>query len=228
MSKGKRIKWDMAWIVDNFDRYPSLLEMTDAYNQAHGTKHIYRTFKGMCQRRGLRKCNLSAEQDQYIRDNYANWGVKKLTAEYNKRFGTSKTQEQIRRLVQNRGLVITDSETYKKLRAVHPTKMQVGECSKGWVEPYVKLGNGKFETAKRYYYRQKHGEIPAGYKIINLDGNVNNLADENLAAVSMHESMLMARNGLYTSNATLTKAGIMYCRLRVKIKNCENYGGQQC
>ena len=153
-----RIKWDIEWICENFNSYDTLQKLNTEYNKTHGTDIGYRTFKGVCQRNGMYKSNLSEEQELFLREVYPMYGVKKTTELFNEKFGTNKTCEKIRGLVSNRKLTIQDHDTYCKLRC-KSAKMEVGEISKGWGQNYVKLPNGKFQLASRYIWEQKYGKL---------------------------------------------------------------------
>lgn len=217
-----RIEWDRTWIDTNFNGYPTLQEMLVGYNKAHDTEYRYTTFKAYCQRNGYKKANLTKEQDNFIRDNYKCMGVQKLTDEYNSRFGTNKTYKQMRGLVMNRKLTCDyDVKRYLGKNSI----LSDGEISRGWKEPHVKVSNGKFINASRYFYEKEHGKLKPNEIVIRLDGDCNNYDMDNLMAISRAENALMAKNGLYSTNGTLTKAGIMLCRLKRKIKDAEKEEG---
>ena len=213
--RGHRIEWDEAWIVANFHASPSLQELNRKYNETHGTKICYRTFRGFCQRRGLKKCNLTEEQDAFIRNNYATMGGKMLTEAFNKAFNTNKSYKQIRALVNNRKLTIADESLYKDCRInKRGIKYEVGDVTQGWCEPYVKVGKDKFVKASRYVYE----------KVVHLDGDLNNYGIENLQAIPNSYNAIMMRNGLWSHNPTLTKGALMLCELREKINQVQIRG----
>ena len=220
------IDWDELWVSENFDRYDSLIALNEAYNRLHGTCICYRTFKGFCQRNGYKKCNISAEQDAFIREAYPKYGAKKTAELFNQEFGTHKTFKQIRTLAHNRHLKIEDGEVFYDTRVnKRGCKYKVGEVSQGWKEPYVKIGDNKWIREGVYNYVNAYGEVPEGYIVINLDMNHENNSPENLAAIPKRYSAKLMRNKLYSHNATVTKAVLMLLELEDKIS--ESYMDNQ-
>lgn len=213
-----RIAWDAAWIQEYFDQYKSIKDLCVAYNQTHETEYCYRTFKGYCQRKGLRKSNLTAEQDLFLRQAYPKYGSIKTAEMFNDKFGTHKTHKQIRSLAHNRGLSIEDDDIYRECRVRKTCKMKVGECSDGWCEKYVKVAPGKFVRYSRYRWECENGTIPNDHIVIFLDGDHNNNDIWNLCSIPKRYAAKLMRNKLYSSHPALTKAAIMLCELDDRIK----------
>lgn len=214
-----RIKWDYDWIRANFNEYATIQDLNKAYNTSHNVDLCYRTFKGVCQRMGLKKSNLTKEQDAFIRLTYPICGTIETTRLYNETFGTNKTCEQMRSLIGNRKLTIADDDTYTKLRNTKPIKYKVGETTKGWKEPYVKVGTGKFVAEGKWVYEQAYGKVPSSYMVIHLDGDMFHNDLDNLAAIPRKYNAWLIRNNLYSKEAPLTRAAILWCELQERIKN---------
>lgn len=213
-----RIKWDVEWVHERFASANSIKDLLEEYNEAHGTDICYRTFKGFCQRQGLRKCNLTAEQDAFIKEMYSLLGTVALTEAFNKRFHTSKTQRQMRSLVGNRNLTITDKALYLDCRVnKRGCKYKIGEMTKGWKQPYVKVAENRFVRAERYVWEQANGKIPKGYKVIHLDGDSANHSAENLQAIPPAYCAKLCRNKLYSHHPLITKGAIMCFELQDRI-----------
>ena len=213
-----RIKWDTEWIFERFESANSIKDLSAEYNEAHGTDICYRTFKGFCQRQGLRKSNLTSEQDAFIKEMYPALGTVALTEAFNKRFQTNKTQMQMRSLVCNRKLTITDEKLYYDCRInKRGCKYEIGEMTQGWHRPYVKVSENKFIRAERYVWEQENGTIPKGYKVIHLDGNPANYSIENLQAIPPAYCAKLCRNKLYSHHPLITKGAIMCLELQDKI-----------
>lgn len=218
-----RIEWDVEWMLEHFESASSLKELCTDYNKDHGTDIGYNAIRGFFQRRGMKRCNLTEEQDLFIRENYPRLGVSKLTESFNKYFGTNKTYQQMRALVNNRKLTIADEQVYKECRAnKRGCKYEVGEMTQGWQEPYVKVGENRFIHLDRYNFEQKYGKLPKGYKVIHLDGDPHNHKIENLEAISPYCSAIMARNKLFSCHPIVTKGAIMCCELQEKIVSKES------
>lgn len=69
----------------------------------------------------------------------------------------------------------------------------------------------------RLLYEKHYGEIPDGYVVIFLDGDKDNFAISNLAAVSRNELVRLNQNGLIYDHSDLTRSGIEIARLMIKI-----------
>lgn len=222
----KRIEWDYAWVEDNFDKCDSLQTLNTFYNEAHGTDICYRTFKGFCQRQGYKKCNLTLEQDRFIIENYPRYGAVRTAEMYNATFGKNKTAKQIRSLAHNRHLKIADADMYAKVRSEarwrSGSAYQVGESSKGWKEPYVKVGDNKWIAEGLYNYTQAYGEVPKDHVVLHLDNDKHNNNLENLVAIPKRYMGKLTRNRLYSHNAMVTRGAIMLMELEDKLNVFQN------
>lgn len=217
------IAWDAEWIFERFDDAPTIKDLAEEYNKAHGTEICYRTFKGFCQRNGLMKCKLTKEQDTFIRENYSTMGVKRLAEAFNEKFHTHKTYEQMRRLACNRKLTIADDEVYNACRHDRGCKYEIGDRTIGWQEPYVKVGENKFVHADRYDWEQAYGKLPKDYRVIHLDGNRGNHNLDNLQAIPLAYSAKLMRNKLYSHRPEITKGAIMLFELQEKIERTRQW-----
>lgn len=227
MSRGQRIKWDVAWVEDNFAECDNLKTLNALYNETHMTDICYRTFKGFCQRQGYKKSNITEEQDEFIRENYPKYGAAKTADIFNATFNTNKKPDQIKRLAHNRHLKIADEEVYKNLRVnKRGCKYKVGDVSKDWDIPYVKVGDNKWIRESLYKYTQAYGEVPEDCVILHLDRNQCNNDIDNLVAIPKRYTAKMARNWLYSHNATITKGALMLMELEEKIDDRLVFGQQ--
>ena len=92
------------------------------------------------------------------------------------------------------------------------------QASDGYI--YIKISD-KTNVPKKENWKQKHkllwekhhGPVPAGHKLIFLDGNKMNITLENLALVTDAELLIMNRRKLIFDNAEATKSGINVARL---------------
>jgi len=90
--------------------------LAQAFNDRFSTEKTKAQIKSMLQNHKIRcgrkhKDRLvsrlrlyTEEQVQFIRDNYVGRSVKEMTALFNGRFGTDRTQQQIKTAVSNRGI----------------------------------------------------------------------------------------------------------------------------
>lgn len=217
MNRG-RIEWDVAWVKNNFEKCDSIKALNALYNKEHGTDICYRTFKGFCQRQGYKKVNLTKAQVELIRENYPKYGAAKTADIFNSTFNTNKTPAQIKRFAHYRHLKITDKRVYENLRVnKRGCKYKVGEVSRGWSEPYVKVNDTKWVKEHIYNYTQAYGGVPKDCVILHLDKDAYNNSIENLVAIPKRHTAKLARNHLYSYNATVTKAALMLMELEDKI-----------
>lgn len=99
---------------------------------------------------------------------------------------------------------------------------------------WVKVSDYK-NKPYRYNWRMKHhliweaahGPIPAGHKVIFLDGDVGHFELSNLALVSAAEHMESVRRGLRFANAELTRTGVNIVRLSRALEGCRREGWKE-
>jgi hypothetical protein len=94
----------------------------------------------------------------------------------------------------------------------------------GYIEVKIQDGalNNNWEFKHRYIYEQHYGKIPKGYKVIFLDGNINNFSIDNLKAVSSHEELIMNEHKLRYSNKELTNIGHLIAKIEQKRRKLKN------
>ena len=104
--------------------------------------------------------------------------------------------------------VTNDGDVFIKLR-------DGGKAREGW------------EYLSRHIWKQHHGEIPDGMKVVFKDNNSLNCSIDNLMLVTQGELASMNRHGYKSSFPDVTEAGLGLIRLRNKSKSMKERKGQK-
>jgi hypothetical protein len=102
--------------------------------------------------------------------------------------------------------------------------MPVGsEKTKGDGYVWVKIKDPNTWKQKHHLlWGSVYGNLPEGYVLIFLDGNRKNISLENLLLVTRGQLAVMCRQGLFSENAELTKAGATLAALKIKAAEIVN------
>lgn len=183
---------------------------------------------------------------QYVHENYRGVGYKLMAERLQQEFGRTYTPTQVmafyknNRLhagidtrfpkgIQNRKGKKVSPEGYQKLLAsgtlfskghTPANKVPVGtERIDGSGYHKIKVGEpNKWEMAHKLVWIEHYGVLPEGKNIIFKDGNKDNLAPENLVAVTLAENGLMNRKKLRFKDPEKTEAGLNIARVLLKTK----------
>ena len=134
------------------------------------------------------------------------------------------------------------AETREKLK---DTFFKKGQRSHNWVpvgtevfhDGYmlVKVKDGpdlgqwdRWAFKHRLVWESAHGPIPKGGHVIFLDGDHRNCDLSNLELVTNAEQGYLTMRKLRSSNAEITRVGVMVARLGVAIKNKKKKGAPKC
>lgn len=188
------------------------------------------------------------EMKVFIFENYKGKTSQELADLVNKHFGTSFTALQMRRFRGNNKLKSGLTGHFKKGLIPHnkgkkfPNMPQnSGQFKKGskppnWVPVgtirYTTDGYPKIKIAEPNIWKQMHrkvweehyGPIPRGHVVVFLNGDKTNWDILNLACLSKNEIVRMNQDGLFASDADLTRVGIGYTKLKSKIIEVKRNG----
>jgi hypothetical protein len=64
-------------------------------------------------------------------------------------------------------------------------------------------------------WEKKNGKVPEGYVLTFLDGDKSNITLDNLALISMAESLEITRSNLRSTNPEFTKTGILIAKVKI-------------
>lgn len=91
--------------------------------------------------------------------------------------------------------------------------------------PKIKVADpDKWEYLHRQTWEKHHGLVPDRHSVVFLDGDKTNWDISNLACLSKNEIVRMNQDGLFASDADLTKVGIGYTKLKNKIIEVKRNG----
>lgn len=179
------------------------------------------------------------EIKEFIKANHVGVGPKDMMDQLNKTFGTSYSREQIKHYYGNHGINSGLDGQFPKGH-IPPNKGRKGYHSpgseKGWFKKghrpvnHKPLGSERVDvdgytlikTAEPNVWRPKHkviweeknGEVPEGCVLTFLDADKLNINLENLALITMAESLELTRSNLRSENAEFTKTGILIVKVK--------------
>jgi hypothetical protein len=176
-------------------------------------------------------------QIRFIESKITGRSVAEMTALFNKRFGLSITESQIKGFMANHNLR-NERDTHFRPGQIPPNKGRKGYCSpgseKGWFQPgqmpfntmplgseriskdgYVEVKYSEKSGSPKNRWKGKHvliwekanGPVPKGHAIIFADGNRLNMTLKNLLMVSRAELAVMNHSHLISAHRELTKTG---------------------
>ena len=227
----------------------SYAKMAELFNEHYGLSLTFEQMKSLLTRHGfrngLRSNNLPkkkylTQHIQFLKRNVSGRSCAELTCLFNKKFGMSATDVQIRGTLKRYGLR-TGRDTRFKKGCIPHTKgkkgVRSGEAT--WFRPglmpwnYMPIGTERINSmgyveikiANPNIWQRKHfvlwekvnGPVPKGHVIIFADKNRFNISIDNLLMVSRAELSTMNRCGLTSSHKTLTNAGIAIANLKMLI-----------
>lgn len=132
----------------------------------------------------------------------------------NKTFRTDYTQEQMKSFYGNNDISSGLTGYFKKGQASH-NKMPVGtEVIKGDGYLWKKIAEpNKWRQKHILVWEEKNGKVPEGHVLTFLDGDRTNVDIENIALITMAESLQLTRMELRSENPEFTKTGILIARI---------------
>lgn len=221
------------------------VEMSESAMKSYKSNHNLKSGTPSGLPKGHPSKQFPREIADYIRNNYKGVGNKEMAERLNKKFGTNYTAKQLNTFYKNHGLNcgLTGrfepghipankgkhmptrgrmAETqFKKGHTPH-NKLPIGSIIKksdGYM--WKKIGEGARDWKQMHVivWEEAHGPRPEGYLITFKDGDTTNYKLENLALVSMAESLEMTRKGLRSDNPSITETGVLVARLNCKINS---------
>ena len=222
---GRAVDWNDKWIAENYLRYPSYKEMRVAYNEKFGTNVSIAAIKNHTHYKlGIEKprenCrHYTEEQIEFLKENYPIYGCRKTLKMFNERFNETRTWSSMKNFGQQYGIQVKeDIATKNKLEKVRAEGSKRALRKKGDIREecgrlVMKMEDGRWEQIGRAMYKLNGKEVPKGYAVIHLDGNVNNYEIDNLLAVPPKYMGLLQKYGMRSTNAEITKTGVKWCEL---------------
>ncbi|MCY7919398.1 HNH endonuclease signature motif containing protein [Bacillus vallismortis] len=183
----------------------------------------------------------SAEEKEFIKNNVKGRSNDELLKMFNDRFVLNLTKSQIAAFKKNnrlssgldgrfkpghipfnkgkKGLMCGGKETqFKKgqralnYRPVGSERVSVD----GYIE--IKVADpGKWRMKHLVLWEEANGPIPKGHCLLFLDGNKLNVSLDNLQLITRSQLVRMNQNGLISTDADLTKTGVIVAEILSKI-----------
>mgnify|MGYP000844145163 FL=1 len=181
-----------------------------------------------------------AEIKKFIEENHKGIGPKEMAEFLNKTFGTNYTKEQLKFYYGNHK-ISSGLTGYFQKGHTPANKGKKGYhapgCEKGWFKKGHKPLNHKpvgservdrdgytlvkvaepnvWEPKHKVLWEKKNGKVPEGYVLTFLDGDKSNFTLDNLALISMAESLEITRSNLRSTNPEFTKTGILIAKVKI-------------
>lgn len=183
----------------------------------------------------------SAEEKEFIKNNVKGRSNDELLQMFNDRFGLNLKKSQIAAFKKNnrlssgldgrfkpghvpfnkgkKGLICGGKETqFKKgQRALNYRPIGSERVSvDGYIE--IKVADpGKWRMKHLVLWEEANGPIPKGHCLLFLDGNKLNVSLDNLQLITRSQLVRMNQNGLISTEADLTKTGVIVAEILSKI-----------
>ncbi|MDF2889762.1 MAG: hypothetical protein K0R80_129 [Clostridia bacterium] len=185
------------------------------------------------------------EVKRFIAENHTGIGPKNMAELLNKTFNKNYTTAQMKSYYSNHNINSGLSGYFSKGHTPQ-NKGQKGYhapgSEKGWfkkgnipvnhkpvgservdVDGYtlIKTAEPNVWTLKhKVIWEEKNGNVPKGYVLTFLDGNKGNITLENIALITMAESLEMTRSNLRSDNPEFTKTGILIAKVKAAGRKC--------
>jgi len=181
-----------------------------------------------------------AEIKEFIEKNHKGVGPKDMAELLNKTFGTNYTKKQLKSYYKNHKINSGLTGHFQKghIPANKGLKGYYSPgCEKGWFKKGHKPINHKpigseridkdgytlvkvaepnvWKLKHKVIWEEKNGKVPEGYVLTFLDGDKNNITLDNLALISMAESLELTRSNLRSTIPEFAKTGILIAKVKV-------------
>ncbi|CYY24145.1 Uncharacterised protein [Streptococcus suis] len=191
---------------------------------------------------------LTDEQHDYFVKIQKGRSAKEVAKVMNDQFGVCLNANQIKNYRRNHGLKSGLTGHFEKGHFPHNKGKKYpnmppnsGQFQKGNKPPnWVPVGTIRYTTdgypkrkiaepnvweyCQRAEWEKHNGPIPSGHSVVFLNGDKTNWNVSNLACLSKNEVARMNQDGLFASDADLTKVGIGYTKLKNKIIEVKRNG----
>lgn len=179
-----------------------------------------------------KRAKFTDEHVEFIRNNVGGRSFKELTILFNQHFGTDFTNRQIKGLADTHKLRNNIDTKFQK-GYVPSHAQEIGSITtyqngvkKG--EKVIKVDDSpnkskNWVSLARYVWEQHNGEIPKGFMVYQVDGDIDNYDIDNLELVNFSEHMIMTNNNLrYTGDKELFTAGLTMAKIIKQTVEIEN------
>lgn len=193
-----------TFLRENAGKY-SRAELTAFFNWTFGTDKSELAIKSYCNNRGW-----GTGKDGRFEKGHKSWQVGLRGDEYKSHFTPESFQRGIAGMNEaSKTVKIGDEIIRSGVPYVYVSL------------DYTKTRDERIVAKRRLIWEQKHGPIPEGHRIINLNRDQMDCSPENLACVPAQYIPILSRNGWWSTDPELTRAAIRWCELFYTIKELE-------
>lgn len=217
------------------------LSLTPAQMHSYKKNHKLKSGTPTGMRKGAATDTYPQNVRDYIAEHHRGIGPTEMAKLLNDKFGRRYTRAQIKSYYANHGISSGLTGRFEKGH-VPATKGQKGlripGSEKGWFRPghkphnhmpvgtemykndgylWVKTDEGirKWRQKHIIAWEEVHGPVPEGHVLIFKDKNHANTSIDNLALVTLAESLVMTRSGFRTEFPECTEAGLMVAKIKI-------------
>lgn len=156
------------------------------------------------------------EVKKFIEENHKGVGPKAMAELLNKTFGTNYTREQLKSYYGNHKINSGLTGYFKK--GQKPLNHKPVGSERIDVDGYTLIKTAEpniWEPKHKVLWEEKNGKVPEGHVLTFLDGDKRNISLENLALITMAESLEITRSNLRSANPDFTKTGILIAKVKI-------------
>ena len=151
---------------------------------------------------------LNKEEREYLLNHIPKHSYKETSESFNEKFCEPVTVNQVKNFASKNGLA-------KNLPVIPHPKGSL-RLHNGYT--LIKVDEiAEWRELHKVVWEEKNGPIPEGHVLIFADGNKQNCSIDNLLLVTKAENVTMNKYSLRSSDAELTKLGVLTARLFFKI-----------
>lgn len=223
----RKLNYNDDWIIANYKNFASYSQLAEEHNKAFNTDFTRQQMKnhaGLILKIRMDAYWYTEEMEEWICINYPKVGTSEEKAkQFNSIFGTNRSGQSLKEKARSLGVQLSDEAMieYKKKSSEHISDYNktirskpigyIGRPSNGY--PMIKIESGKWMLQSRYEYTKHHGPIPKGNAVIFLDGNVYNIAPDNLMSIPIEYQAIITANKLWSKHPEINKTSILYAQL---------------
>lgn len=210
--------FDEQWILDHWRNYKYWSEMFEDYLKEHpDCDRPLKYFQCKCNELGISR-RYTKEQDEWLKENYAELGLKEAFDQFCKHFKVTKGIEGFRTHINSLGIHCTKEQKKERQRA----NRNYDECPIGTVrhrgrQDFIKVAPGYKGWIPLSQYVV--GSVPKGHFVLHLDRDNRNNEKDNLMVVSRQVAARMAGHDFWSEHPEINRTAIMCCELEQIIED---------
>ena len=191
-----------SWLLDNYPKYHSFVELANAFNKKFGTDYSNCRLAKHCERALKIHNPVKRSEIKLKKSRYFNSGMFVKGAPRNNALpiGTMRYN--------------SDGRPFIKVKESDGSAGPRDGVGHNYREPYWK-------PLQKKIWEDHYGEVPEGYVVCSLTGDPNDTDIHNIGIVDKRGTTIMAREGWWTDNRVITGDGIEWCNLYYLLKDKE-------